>query len=66
MIKSTSKVEYQGTHIITSISVGAVVSSVSLSYDVLYRLADDALYRVKNNGRNNYCIIDYDKENTSS
>ena len=66
MIKSTSKVEYQGTHIITSISVGAVVSSVSLSYDELYRLADDALYRVKNNGRNNYCIIDYDKENTSS
>ena len=49
-----------------SISVGAVVSSVSLSYDELYRLADDALYRVKNNGRNNYCIIDYDKENTSS
>lgn len=47
MIKSTSKVEYQGTHIITSISVGAVVSSVSLSYDELYRLADDALYRVK-------------------
>lgn len=66
MIKSTSKVEYQGTHIITSISVGAVVSSVSLSYDELYRLADDALYRVKNNGRNNYCIIDCDKENTSS
>ena len=66
MIKSTSKVESQGTRIITSISVGAVVSSVSLSYDELYRLADDALYRVKNNGRNNYCIIDYDKENTSS
>lgn len=66
MIKATSKVSNQGTDIITSISIGVVFSNTALHYDELYKMADEALYRVKNSGRNNYYIIDYDKESRDS
>ena len=45
-----------------SVSMGiACAKDCGGNYDTLFHMADEALYEVKRNGRNNYCF--YDKEN---
>lgn len=65
MLIAASQVEYQDQLIKTSISIGVVLFKGRTSYDELYKLADEALYKIKNRGRNNYYIINRDNENTS-
>lgn len=38
-----------------------VVSDSKTTYDELYKIADEALYEVKKNGRNNYRIVNNEK-----
>lgn len=61
MIEKTKVVEYRGNNIETSISIGVVVSDSKTTYDELYKIADEALYEVKKNGRNNYRIVNNEK-----
>lgn len=65
MLKAASQVEYLDKIIKTSISVGGVIARGPTKYDDLYKIADEALYIVKNNGRNNYHIINQIDEKTS-
>lgn len=61
MIEKTKVIEYRGNNIETSISVGVVVSNSKTTYDELYKKADEALYKVKKNGRNSYQIVNNKK-----
>ena len=40
-----------------SLSIGAVYFKGKTEYDILYRTSDEALYKVKESGRNNYLIL---------
>lgn len=54
---------YQGiTHKI-SISVGAVFVKEPVSFEALYKEADEALYYTKNHGKNGYHLIQHTREN---
>ena len=47
-------------------SIGiAIVPPEGTDYDTLFKTADEALYRVKYMGRNDYCIIIMDKKDTT-
>ena len=41
-----------------TLSIGVAFSGQSSSYEELYRMADRALYKVKNCGRNGYAFYD--------
>lgn len=41
-----------------TLSIGGVIFQQSMEYQDLYRFADENLYKVKENGRNNYVISD--------
>ena len=45
-----------------TLSCGIAKADGSLSFDEVYKMADDALYKTKNNGKNGYSI--YGKEKT--
>ena len=42
-----------------SISVGVVIVEEEVSYDDLFKMADQALYSVKEKGKNNYRMVSY-------
>lgn len=65
MLNAASQVEYLDKVIKTSISVGGVIARGPTKYDDLYKIADEALYIVKNSGRNNYHIINQLDKKTS-
>ena len=43
--------------VMISVSIGAAILTTETKFNDLYQLADIALYRVKENGRNDYCIL---------
>ena len=57
---SESKIQYQGSMISVTVSVGIALSLPGLSYATLFEMADNALYQAKNSGRNMSVI--YGKE----
>ena len=55
--KTVSKTQLCGTSIMLTCSIGvAICTKRNCSYDALFKLADEALYRVKNEGKNGYRI----------
>lgn len=54
---------FEGTNgNVITLSCGIAKADGSLSFDEVYKMADDALYKTKNNGKNGYSI--YGKEKT--
>jgi len=50
-----SKFKYQGHQVQVTVSIGIAEADKSLTMDQLFNLADDAMYRAKNSGRNKVC-----------
>ena len=48
--------QYGDNHVKLSISLGAVFSEEKIAYEELFRKSDNVLYKVKENGKNNYSI----------
>ena len=67
LIKETVKLAGESFNIPLSISIGAVlVPEYGRDYDMLFPLADSALYRVKQSGKNGVRIYGQDGENNLS
>ena len=67
LIKETVKLAGESFNIPLSISIGAVlVPEYGREYDMLFPLADSALYRVKQSGKNGVRIYGQDGENNLS
>ena len=54
--KMDRKFEYCEKDVHLSISLGAVFSNEKIAYEELFRKADNVLYKVKENGKNNYSL----------
>ena len=48
--------DYCGHSVHLSISMGAVYSEEKTAYEELFRKSDNVLYKVKENGKNNYSL----------
>ena len=67
LIKETVKLAGESFNIPLSISIGAIlVPEYGRDYDMLFPLADSALYRVKQSGKNGVRIYGQDGENNLS
>lgn len=63
--KIASEIVIDGIDAGVTASIGiAVVPSNGTDYDTLFKTADEALYRVKKMGRNDYCIIHMERRQT--